>query len=184
METDKTTLNDLAIFHHDEESSIFHKLNFTRTVGGRETLRHIFSTSLKDIPSIQNVQKTLQLILEKKESWPLIISNGSVLMIHKFYESSIDEIPARPTSSSAFLYKIFHAPDYSLVKYSTGHAFDFIKGMQQIIAVFLTDNAPENLQRSLQKAKILIERHPLNIISRKEKIGHLSRAEMLGLAHY
>ena len=47
METDKTTLNDLAVFHHDEEFSIFHKLNFTRTVGGREKLRHIFSKSLK-----------------------------------------------------------------------------------------------------------------------------------------
>ena len=39
METDKTTLNDLAVFHHEEEFSIFHKLNFTRTVGGREKLK-------------------------------------------------------------------------------------------------------------------------------------------------
>ena len=184
METDKTTLNDLAVFQHDEEFSIFHKLNFTRTVGGREKLRHIFSYSLQDIGSIQNVQKTLQLILEKKDEWPLSISNGSVLMIHKFYESNIDQIPARPTASSAYFYKIFHAPDYSLVKYSTGHAFDFIKGMQQIIKIFLTDDAPENLKKILQKAKILIEKHQLNIIAAKEKMSNLSMAEMLGLAHY
>ena len=184
METDKTTLYDLAIFQHDEESSIFHKLNFTRTVGGRENLRHIFSSSLKDIPSIQNVQKTLQLILEKRDSWPLIISNGSVLMIHKFYETSIDEIPARPTSSSAFFYKVFHAPDYSLVKYSVGHAFDFIKGMQQIIKVFLTNDAPENLKRFLQKANVLIEKQQLSIVAAKEKMSDLSMHEMLELAHY
>lgn len=184
METDKTTLNDLAIFQHDEESSIFHKLNFTRTVGGRETLRHILSSSLKDIASIQNVQKTLQIILEKKESWPLIISNGSVLMIHKFYETSIDEIPARPTSSSAFFYKVFHAPDYSLVRYSVGHAFDFIKGMQQIIKIFMTDEAPENLTRTLQKANVLIEKHQLDIVAAKEKMSDLSIHEMLALAHY
>ena len=42
------------------------------------------------------------------------------MMIHKFYESNIDQIPARPTASSAYLYKIFHAPDFSLVKYSPG----------------------------------------------------------------
>ncbi len=184
METDKTTLNDLAIFHHDEESSIFHKLNFTRTVGGRETLKHIFGTSLNDISAIQNVQKTLQLILEKREVWPLIISNGSVLMIHKFYESSIDEIPARPTSSSAFFYKVFHAPDFSLVKYSIGHAFDFIKGMQQIIEIFMTDDAPENLKRTLQKASVLIEKHQLDIVASKEKMSDLSIHEMLALAHY
>ncbi len=132
----------------------------------------------------RDVQKTLQLILEKKDQWPLSISNGSVMMIHKFYESNIDQIPARPTSSSAYLYKIFHAPDYSLVKYSTGHAFDFIKGMQQIIDVFLTDDAPANLRRILQKAKVLIEKHQLGIITAKEKISDLSMPEMLGLAHY
>jgi DNA mismatch repair protein MutS len=184
METDKTTLNDLAVFQHDEEFSIFHKLNFTRTVGGREKLRHIFSYSLQDIGSIQNVQKTLQLILEKKDGWPLTISNGSVLMIHKFYESNIDQIPARPTVSSAHFYKIFHAPDYSLVKYSVGHAFDFIKGMHQIIKIFMTEDAPENLKKNLQKANILIEKHQLNIITAKGKMSDLSMHEMLGLAHF
>jgi DNA mismatch repair protein MutS len=184
METDKTTLNDLAIFQHDEESSIFHKLNFTRTVGGREKLRYIFSSSLKDIVSIQNVQKTLQLILEKKDDWPLTISNGSVLMIHKFYESSIDQIPTRPTISSAYYYKIFHAPDFSLVKYSMGHAFDFIKGMQQIIKIFMANDAPENLRKNLEKASILIEKHQLDILAAKEKMDDLSMHEMLALAHY
>ncbi|HSQ43657.1 MAG TPA: hypothetical protein VLM16_01595 [Ginsengibacter sp.] len=184
METDKTTLNDLAVFQHDEEFSIFHKLNFTRTVGGREKLRHIFSSSLKEIVSIQNVQKTLQLFLEKKDEWPLSISNGSVLMIHKFYESSIDQIPPRPTVSTAYYYKIFHAPDFSLVKYSMGHAFDFIKGMQHIIKIFMKDDAPENLKNILEKASILIEKHQLDILASKEKTSDLSMHEMLALAHY
>lgn len=184
METDQTTLNDLAVFQHNDEFSIFHKLNLTRTVGGREKLKHIFNKSLTDISSIQNVQKTLQLFIEKKEEWPLTISNGSILMIHKFYESSVDKIPARPTVSSAFFYKIFHAPDFSLIKYSTGHAFDFIKGMQHIIDVFLTEGAPENLKRLLQKATVLMEKYQLNIIAEKEKMSDLSRAEILGLAYY
>ena len=184
METDKTTLNDLSVFHHDEEFSIFHKLNFTRTVGGREKLKSIFSKSLGDLASIKNVQQTLQIFLHNKEEWPLTISNGSVMMIHKFYESTIDQIPARPTTSSAYFYKIFHAPDYSLVKYSTGHAFDFIKGMQKIIAILLTDDAPENLKRLLQKVTILIDKNQLNIIAAKQKINDLSMPEMLGLAHY
>src|ERR1041385_7706151 len=129
METDKTTLHDLSIFQHEEEFSIFHKLNLTRTVGGREKLKQILHKPPGDLESIRDVQKTLQLILQHEDKWPLMISNGSVMMIHKFYESSIDEMPARPTASTAYFYKIFHAPDYSLVKYSTGHAFDFIKGI-------------------------------------------------------
>jgi DNA mismatch repair protein MutS len=184
METDQTTLNDLAVFQHNDEFSIFHKLNLTRTVGGREKLKYIFNKSLTDIASIQNVQKTLQLFIEKKDEWPLTISNGSILMIHKFYESSIDKIPARSTVLSAFFYKIFHAPDFSLVKYSTGHAFDFIKGMQHIIDIFLNEGAPENLKRLLQKATILMEKYQLNIVAEKEKMSNLSTAEILGLAYY
>src|SRR6185312_9726048 len=115
METDKTTLSDLAIFQHDEEHSIFHKLNFTRTVGGREKLKSMFYKPASDLASIENVQKTLQLILAKKDEWPFAISNGSVMMIFKFYESSVDQMPARPTVSSAYFYKIFHAPDFSLI---------------------------------------------------------------------
>lgn len=184
METDKITLLDLSIFQHEEEFSIFHKLNLTRTIGGREKLRSILNRSLSDLASIRDVQQTLQLILEKKDYWPLYISNGSVLMIHKFYESSIDQIPPRPTTSSAYFYKMFHAPDYSLVKYSTGHAFDFIKGIQHIIKMFLIDNAPGNLKRILEKARVLIEKHQLGIIAAKEKMSDLSMVEMLGLAHY
>ncbi len=184
METDKTTLNDLAVFQHEEEFSIFHKLNLTRTVGGREKLKYIFHNSLRDINAINNVQQTLRLIIQKEEEWPVTISNGSVMMIHKFYESNIDQIPARPTYSSAYFYKIFHAPDYSLVKYSAGHAFDFIKGMHQIIKAFSTPGTPENLQRILQKANVLLEKSQLNIINAKEKLSNLSMAEMLGLAHY
>ncbi|HEY5406767.1 MAG TPA: DNA mismatch repair protein MutS [Ginsengibacter sp.] len=184
METDKTTLHDLAVFQHDEEHSIFHKLNFTRTVGGREKLKSIFSKSAGDIASIENVQKTLQLILEKKDDWPLTISNGSVMMIHKFYESSVDQIPARPSVSSAYFYKIFHAPDYSLIKYSVGHAFDFIKGLHKIISVFLNDSAPDNLKKLLYKADVLMQKNQLDVIASKEKSSELSNPEILNLAQY
>ncbi|HXS55801.1 MAG TPA: hypothetical protein VN726_06730 [Hanamia sp.] len=184
MQTDKTTLNDLSIFNHEEEFSVFSKLNLTRTVGGREKLREIFSKSLNDMESINNVQKTLQLILAKESHWPLTISNGSVMMIHKFYESSIDKPPEHPTLTSAQYYKLFHGPDYSLIKYSTGHAFDFIKGMHQIIDIFLTDDAPENLRKILTKAQILLQKQQLLIVRSKEKSSSLSITEVISLAHY
>ena len=184
METDKTTLIDLSIFNQEEESSVFNKLNLTRTVGGREKLRQIFSKSLNDIESIGNVQKILQLILLKERQWPLSISNGSIMMIHKFYETSIDESPAHPTATSAHYYKLFHGPDYSLIKYSMGHAFDFIKGMRKILAIFLNDEAPENLKNILEKAKNLIEKQPFKIISSKEKNTDLTITEILSLAYF
>ncbi|MEP7251127.1 MAG: DNA mismatch repair protein MutS [Ginsengibacter sp.] len=184
METDKTTLNDLSVFEQEEEFSIFHKLNFTRTIGGRERLKDIFSKSLTDITSIRNVQKTLQLLIDKEDTWPITISNGSVLMVHKFYESIVDRIPDRPTTSSAYLYKIFHAPDFSLVKYSTGHAFDFLKGMQKILDNFLNTDAPHTLMIVLEKIKLRMDKVQLNQILSKKKYSDLSMAEMLGFANF
>ena len=184
METDKTTLNDLSVFEQEEEFSIFNKINFTRTIGGREKLKDIFNKSLTDISSIQNVQKTLQLLINREDTWPLTISNGSVLMIHKFYESIVDRIPDRPTVSSAYLYKIFHAPDFSLVKYSTGHAFDFLKGMQKILDNFLNTDAPQNLMTVLEKVKLRMDKIQLSQILSKKKYSDLSMTEMLGFANF
>ena len=184
METDKTTLVDLSIFNQEDEFSVFDKLNLTRTTGGREKLRHIFYHSLGDIESIKNVQNTLRLIIEKQQQWPLSVSNGSVMMIYKFYETSIDEPPSRPAPLSAYLYKFLHGPDYSLIKYSVGHAFDFIKGMKQICSVFLQPDAPLNLKKALEKASVLIEKHQFKIVFEKEKAEDLSMAEMLSFAYY
>ncbi|HSN09806.1 MAG TPA: hypothetical protein VLS85_12275 [Hanamia sp.] len=184
METDKTTLNDLSVFNHEDEFSVFDKLNLTRTTGGREKLRQIFNHSLSDIDSIKNVQDTLKLIIQKQEQWPLLVSNGTVMMIYKFYESSIDDPPSRATPISAYLYKLFHGPDFSLIKYSVGHAFDFIKGMKQIVSAFLDDKAPLNLKKLLDKASVLIERYQFQIVYNNEKAEDLSNHEMLSFAYY
>ncbi|MCH5599277.1 hypothetical protein [Niabella ginsengisoli] len=42
MQIDNISFNDISIFHPEEGYSIFHKLNFTRTEGGKEWLRHFF----------------------------------------------------------------------------------------------------------------------------------------------
>jgi DNA mismatch repair ATPase MutS len=106
------------------------------------------------------------------------------MMVYKFYESSIDEPPSRPTPISAYLYKLFHGPDFSLIKYSSGHAFDFIKGMQQIVTVFLNDDAPLNLKKLLEKASILIQKHQFQVVFQKEKAEDLSHSEMLSFAYF
>jgi len=55
MQIDKITFNDISIFHPEEEFSIFHKLNFTRTVGGKDWLRKFFSEPHADIKKIRTV---------------------------------------------------------------------------------------------------------------------------------
>lgn len=184
MEIDKTTLNDLSIFNAEEEFSIFHKLDLTNTVGGREKLQQYFSQSLTTIEAIEGIQQTLMVIRGKIDKWPSTISNGSIMVLQKFYESTIDEIPSRPSPAAAYSYKILHGPDFSLVKYSTGHCFDFIKGMQQLVDTFLKDDAPAPLRKLLERAQQLLNKQQLAIMAKTEKSDSLSMTEMLGLAGF
>ncbi|MEJ7589589.1 MAG: DNA mismatch repair protein MutS, partial [Ferruginibacter sp.] len=85
METDKTTLTDLAILNVAEDFSVFNKLNLCRTVGGRDKLYDNFTSPLNSIEAIKGIQQTLQTILKNQEHWPAQISNGSVMMIERFY---------------------------------------------------------------------------------------------------
>lgn len=184
MEIDKTTLSDLSIFNHEEEFSIFHKLDFTRTIGGREKLRHIFNKTLTSIEEIKGVQGTIKFILLNRKLWPQNISNGIIMVIRKFYESNIDQIPYNASATSAYSYKFFHSPDFSLVKYSTGHCFDFIRQMQNLTNNLLNHDAPGPIVKVLKRAMDILEKEQFRIIPKKEKTENLSMTEMLHLAHF
>lgn len=183
MEIDKTTYTDLAIVN-GEEFSLFNKLNFCRTVGGKDKLFDNFCTPLKTIPAIEGIQQTIKIILKNSSFWPLQISNGSILMIEKFYHANIDEIPVKPSSISAYRYKYFHRPDFSLVEYSVGHAFDFIKGIQTLIDLFLVDNCPAPLNKTLLAAQHLIGQPQFEIIKNTEKASALTIVQKLQLGRY
>ena len=184
MEIDKTTLNDLSIFNTEDDFSIFQKMDFTRTVGGKEKLKHIFSRSLSSIEAIQGTQETIQIIQHHIDSWPQNISNGSIMVIHKFYETSVDDIPSQPSAAAAYAYKLFHSHDFSLVKYTTGHAFDFIKGMRSLVSLFLHEASPAPLKKILQRAEGIINKEQFAITQKKEKADDLSMTEMLRLAYF
>jgi DNA mismatch repair ATPase MutS len=184
MEIDKITLNDLAILNADDDFSVFNKLNFCRTVGGRDKMYDNFVTPLQTIEDITGIQQTLQAILKNVEHWPTQISNGSVMMIEKFYLTTIDDIPTNPSKFTAYSYKIFHRPDFSLVDYSVGHAFDFIKGMQILIGRFLAPDTPLPLRRILDAAALVIRKDQFVIIEKNNKVTDLTLVQELQLARF
>ena len=80
MEIDHTTFADLSILNVEDDFSVFNKLNFCKTAGGKHRLFENFSTPLKTIEQIQGIQQTLQTIIQKEAYWPQQISNGSVMI--------------------------------------------------------------------------------------------------------
>jgi DNA mismatch repair protein MutS len=158
MELDNTTYKDLSVFHSEEEFSIFHKLNFCRTSEGKEWLHRFFKNPFSDAKLIRETQSIIRLILLKEERWPVGISNGTIMVITKFYETNIDTLPAGSGSIETISYKVFHAADYSLVRYSMTHFSDFLKGIRRLIELFDNDDSPGTLRRYISRSKDLLGR--------------------------
>ena len=129
MQIDKTSFNDISIFHEEEEFSIFHKLNFTRTIGGKQLLRKFFSEPHEDLNKILGTQKLIRTLMEHVGDWPNDITNGTVLVMDKFLDYSLDPISQNQTAVNSFFYKWLHNADYSMIKYSVPHFADFYRGI-------------------------------------------------------
>ena len=184
MELDNTTYSDLSIFHHEEEFSIFHKLNFTQTVAGKDWLLKMFSTPFSDLKSINETQQILKSMFDKLDEWPDNITNGTVMVIERFYDSHVDAIPESANIVNALFYKAFHTSDFSLVRYSITHFADFIKGIHQLIFLFDNDYTPALLRSYLRRAGDLLNKPIIKELSKREKATPFSWTDTIHYGNY
>jgi DNA mismatch repair protein MutS len=168
MQIDNTSFSDISIFHVEEEFSIFHKLNFTRTVGGREWLRKFFSEPHDDLKKIIGTQKVIRTFMEHVNHWPTDISNGTVLVMDKFMDYSLDPISETPASFNNLFYKWLHSEDYSMVKYSMTHFADFYRGIKKIAELLDGLDLPANIKLYIDRMRGLLKEPPLQKLSETE----------------
>ena len=161
MEIDKISFSDISIFHHEEEFSIFHKLNFTHTTGGKEWLRKFFSEPHNDVKKIIGTQKIIRTFLENVKDWPTGITNGTVLVMDKFMDYSLDPISESPRSLNNFFYKWLHNEDYSMVKYSMMHFADFYRGIKNIAELLQDLELPLSIQFYTDRINRILKEVPL-----------------------
>ena len=184
MDIDKTTLADLLMFNSGEDISVFNKLDLCSTTHGSEQLRINFGTALKTEEEIIAVQQTLQLFIEHLPHWPTQITNGTVMVVEKFFDSNIDVIPAHPSSIEAYSYKILHSPDFALVTYSAKHCFDFIKGFQSLLQLFSNTGHPLPLKKNLAEVEKIINKDQFSIVEKCNNTDELTSAQLLEFAHF
>jgi DNA mismatch repair protein MutS len=184
MQIDNITFNDLSIFHPEEDSSIFDKLNFTQTFGGKQWLAKFFAEPLNDIKKITAIQQIVQSIYANESSWPATITNGTIMVMEKFYESPVDTIPGSANMINGINYKILHAPDYSLVRYTSIHFADFVKGFQQLIAIFDNDQSPELLRSYIQRAAYLLNHETIEKLAATKKEAALTPLQTIYFGNY
>lgn len=184
MQIDKITFNDISIFHPEEEFSIFHRLNFTKTVGGKEWLRRFFMEPHQDLKRIIGVQNIIKTLLEHIDDWPKDITNGTIIMIDKFLDYNIDPVPQSPNPLNSFAYKVLHSQDYSMVKFSVKHFSDFYRGIRKILVLLEKTDLPANLSFYLERIKKLLSEKPLQELSVTEETEKFTVQQNLYYAYY
>src|SRR6185312_7812347 len=182
MEIDNITYEDLSLFSTVEEISIFHKLDFTRTRGGQDMLLEYFNNPFSRLESIEATQAILALILEKMGEWPSSISNGTIMVMERFYETAVDDIPHGHNLPAALSYKIFHSADYALVRYSVAHFADFVRGMLNLIDLLDKPGNPRLLSDLLERARRLLDQDILRQLANTS--GKLNPIQVIYDGHY
>lgn len=179
MKIDKTTLYDLSIFDINDEQSLLNHLDFCKTSNGRVWLEYYLKTPLQSIKEINERQRLLKSIINIHEQWPEKISNGSILMIEKFYESQVENIPSRADTVSSTIYKVMYAADFSLVRYSTSHFIDFLQGMYLIYDLLCKEDNPAALDVMLSRVKMLLNKPVAQQMIQAKKDKRLSNKTIL-----
>jgi DNA mismatch repair protein MutS len=165
MQIDKISFNDISIFHPEEEFSIFHRLNFTRTVGGREWLRKFFTEPHGDLKRILGTQRLIRTLMEHVKDWPADISNGTILVMDKFMDYALDPISENQNPVNSLLYKWLHNEDYSMVKYSVTHFADFYRGIKRIAELLEGLDLPLNIKLYIDRIAGLLKEPALQRLS-------------------
>jgi DNA mismatch repair protein MutS len=171
MQIDKISFSDISIFHQEEEFSIFHKLNFTRTTGGKEWLRKFFTEPHNDLKKILGTQRVIRTLMEHVKDWPNDISNGTILVIDKFMDYALDPISENQNPFTSLMYKWLHNEDYAMVKYSVTHFADFYRGLKNIAALLEGLDVPINIRLYIDRITGLLKEPPLQRLSETER-GH------------
>jgi len=184
MIVDKITLQDLSIFHSEEEQSVFHHLDFSQTTGGREWLRYFLSVPLETVEKITETQHIIKKILSIQVQWPIKISNGTIMVIERFYETAIDALPSHPNAVNTFIYQITNASDYSIDKYSVTHFIDFVQGLNELMQLLKDENNPKPLKNIIERVEQLLQRPEIVDMLEYKKSQPLSAVRVLHHANF
>ena len=178
MQADKTTINDLSIFNAEEELSIFNKLDFTTTVGGKDWLRILLGKPLNSLKKIEETQQTITDLMVLLPKLPQAISNGTIMVVERFYDTALDEIPSPANAANGVTYKLFHSADFSLTRYSISHFIDLFKGLSSF-ANLVSKTGSSFLQSTSARIGLLLAPPVVQQMIQWNKNEKLSFAQVL-----
>ncbi len=185
METDQTTLRELSVLPGADDFSLLDHIDLCISSGGKERLKEIILQPLDGIRKITERQDSLKMLAVHATNWPTAISNGTVLVIEKFYGATIDPIPENPGTTGVLAYRWFHRADHSFVKYSATHALDFLNDMQRFTEwTGSMSMIPAPLKNLADEIASLLNESGLAVVREKKSFIALAPNRQLRIAHF
>jgi len=83
----------------------------------------------------------------------LKITNGTTLVIEKFFDTGFKRIPTQISLPAAYWYEFMSASDYSLIRYSLEHLILFYENLNKWLSVFETIEDNPIIESLVQKIK-------------------------------
>lgn len=183
MQVDKITLQDIGLFDNEDHVGLANHLNFCKSNGGQVYLNSYLHNPLSNLTAIQDRQKALTVFIDAMMQLDeMKISNGTCLIIEKFFETSFKNIPVQISLPGAYWYQFWNKADYSLIKYSVEHLVLFIQNLMDFVAVFEQASNNPVLENLVQKINKLLQHPDLAYLKDKQKITNPQ--EILALGHF
>ena len=163
MRTDRTTLKDLSLFTTGQSGGVFDLLDRATTGAGRDALRAHIIEPPATYDALLHTQDTVRWWAANPDAWTDEISNGTLVMLEKFFEAA-DTGSAPPTGLSAvlgpLLQKWLNRGQYTFVQFSLTHFTDFLAGAKSLIQLLERADLPAMLRDTLERMRDALE-HPL-----------------------
>lgn len=153
MHNDAITFKDLSVFPSGTNNGIVGLLDFTTSAAGKSQVYKHIRNAPATYEELIRLQEVIKFWAENLQRWPHVITNGTLVMLEKFFESA-DGVSAPPSRFSMAIgevfQKIFNKGEYFFTQFSVSHISDFLEGCRQLTGLLDLENVPARLKVELE----------------------------------
>lgn len=134
MNIDKVTLDDLTFLRGEHSVFSLIKEGCISQEGVAALKRHLLQPP-NNLEQLLTYQDAVKFWISHPEKWTKKISNGTIVMVQRFYETadlSLDKPNEISLFISEIMQKLFHKKSHSFALFSISHVADFLKGCSEL----------------------------------------------------
>lgn len=183
MQVDSITLKDIGLFDSEAHIGLATHLNFCKSNGGSFYFTELLSHPLANKKNIETRQELVQIFIHHKGLFGNFkTSNGTTLVIDKFFETGFKKTSPHPNWLETYIYKIFNKADFSLIKYSVEHINILIQDFDQWLIAFQNERHNPIIDKWYVEIDQILSIETIHPI--RKATSTLNASDILQLSHF